>query len=447
MDITIIGTGYVGLCQAVAFSDIGHNVVCVDVAKNKIDMLNNFIEEKSDKLPIFEKGLPELIKKNSARLKFTDNLIEGINSDAIFICVGTPSNENGEADLGALKNVCISIGKNLSLSNKEHALIVTKSTVPIGTHKLVKNIIKQYTNRDFSVVSNPEFLAQGRAMKDSIQPSRIVIGKDNGFAKDTMYKIYKPYEDKGIKLFFMGNTDAELHKYAANAYLATQVSLTNNLANLARAAGADWNKVKKAILEDKRVGRFVNASSGFGGSCFGKDVRELIHSFGRFNVDNSLLKEVINQNIKQKEHFIPRIEKYLSGLEDKRICILGLAFKAGTNDIRGSAAMPIIKGLISSGARINAYDPEAIEETKKELQNFEGKEKITYYNSKEEALEDCDVVLILTEWPEFLEPDFELIKSKLKKAAIFDGRDLFDLKKIESFGFDYFSIGRPDLTK
>ncbi|MEA3379042.1 MAG: UDP-glucose/GDP-mannose dehydrogenase family protein [Nanoarchaeota archaeon] len=447
MNITIIGTGYVGLCQAVAFSDIGHNVVCVDIAEEKIEMLNNFRLDLSNTLPIFEKGLPELIKKNSIRLNFTNDLTKGINSDAIFICVGTPSNEEGEANLSALKKVCASIGKSLHLSNKEMPLIVIKSTVPIGTHTLVQNIISQYTNRPFAVVSNPEFLAQGNAVKDSINPSRIVIGTNNKKAKDIMHQIYQLYENKGIKIFFMSNVDAELHKYAANAYLAAQVSLTNNLANLSRASGGDWNKIKKAVLEDKRVGRFVNSSSGFGGSCFSKDVRELIHSFERFNVDNTLLKEVINQNAKQKNHLVPRIKKYLNSLDGKKIAIWGLSFKAGTNDVRGSASIPIIKGLVEEGAKIKAYDPEAMEETKKELISFEGNENITYANNKEEALEDCDVLLILTEWPEFKNLNFDLIKSRLKNPAIFDGRDLFSLEEMKENCFNYFSIGRSDLIR
>jgi len=448
MKLIVIGTGYVGLCQGAAFSDVGHDVTCVDIIEEKVKMLNNFSKGISNQLPIFEPGLPDLIKKNceAGRLKFTTSLKDGIkNADVVFIAVGTPPNEEGKADLTALKKVCESIGKTIEELGKEYTVVATKSTVPVNTHKVVIEILSQNTTKQFSVVSNPEFLAQGRAVKDCIKPSRIVIGTNDEKSKDIMMNVYKPYERQSIPIYLMSNVDAELHKYAANSYLAAQISLTNNFANLARTIGADWNKVKKAVLADVRVGDFVHSSPGFGGSCFEKDVEEFTHSFEKYGCDNSLLKEVLRQNRLQKQVMGKKVKDYFGNLNGKTIAVWGLSFKPETDDMRCSPSIPLLKTLVKEGARVKAFDPAANEESKKIFVNFEGKDSIEYVHDKYDALEGADALVLMTEWREFRTPDFKLIKQKLNRPLIFDGRDIYTSQEIKENGFEYSSIGKPDI--
>ncbi len=448
MKLTVIGTGYVGLCQGVAFAEEGHNVTCVDIVESKIKMLNDFCAGVSEELPIFEPGLDELIRNNCkiGRIKFTTNLKESIeDADVVFITVGTPPKENGEADLAALKKVSEDVGNAMDESKKDYFIIATKSTVPVGTHKIVKEIISMMTDKEFDIVSNPEFLAQGRAVKDCLNPSRIVIGTDSERAREVMLDIYKPYKEQGINIYLMGNLDAELHKYAANSYLAAQVSLTNNLANLAKAAGANWNKVKEGILADARIGKFVHSSPGFGGSCFEKDVEQLACTFKHYSVDCTLLKEVLKQNKLQKQLLAERIKEHLGNLKGKTIAVWGLAFKAETDDMRGAPSIPLIKELVQAGAKVKAYDPAAIEEAKKVFADFEGKSNIEYVKDRYTVLEGCDALAIVTEWKEFVYSDISEIKRRLKQPIIFDGKDILNVEDIKAYNFYYSSIGKPDI--
>lgn len=448
MKLTVIGTGYVGLCQGAAFAEEGHNVTCVDIVERKIKMLNDFCAGLSEELPLFEPGLPELIRNNSAkdRIQFTTDLKGSIeNSDAVFITVGTPPKENGEADLTALKKVSEDIGSAINDSKKDYFIVATKSTVPAGTHKIVKEIISSRTNKQVDIVSNPEFLAQGRAVKDCLNPSRIVIGTDSEKARRIMLDIYKPYHEQGIPIYLMSNVDAELHKYAANSYLAAQISLTNNFANLAKAAGGDWNKVKEGIVADTRIGKFVHSSPGFGGSCFEKDVEQLTHTFEQYDVDCTLLKEVLRQNKLQKQLLAKRIKNHLGSLDGKTIAVWGLAFKAGTDDMRGAPSVPLIEGLIEAGAKVKAYDPVAVNESKKVFSNFEKRDMICYTEDKYSALDGSDALAIVTEWEEFIGADLGIVKNKLKSPIIFDGKDLFKPEEIMRHGFYYSCIGKPDI--
>ncbi|RME54154.1 UDP-glucose/GDP-mannose dehydrogenase family protein [Candidatus Woesearchaeota archaeon] len=447
MKLTVIGTGYVGLCQGAAFSDVGHNVTCMDVDEAKISMLNDFAYGKSNMLPIFEPGLNELISKNTnlGRLNFTTNLEEAINgADVVFIAVGTPPNDEGKADLSALKTVCKNIGSVYDNINQDYIIVATKSTVPVGTYKVVKEIISSQTDKDFSVVSNPEFLAQGRAVKDCIKPSRIVIGTEDARALKVMLEVYRPYEKQGVPIYLMNNVEAELHKYAANSYLAAQVSLTNNFANLAKIVGADWAKVKEAVLADPRVGRFVHSSPGFGGSCFEKDVEQLTHTMDEYGADSTLLKEVLRQNRLQKELMPKYVKNYFGNLDGKVFALWGLAFKPETNDMRSSASIPLVKRLTEKGAKIKAYDPAAINEAKKV---FGDNRLIEYVHDKYNALEGADALIVMTEWREFRSPDFSLIKNTLKNPVIFDGKDLYTLEEMKQFSLNYITIGKKDFIQ
>ncbi|MEK6816991.1 MAG: UDP-glucose/GDP-mannose dehydrogenase family protein [Nanoarchaeota archaeon] len=448
MKLTVIGTGYVGLCQGAAFAEEGHHVTCVDIDERKVKMLNDFCAGLSEELPIFEPGLDELIRSNSTkgRIMFTTNLKDSIeDADAVFITVGTPPKENGEADLTALRKVSEDIGSAINNSNKDYFIVATKSTVPVGTHKIVEEIISGKTDKQVDIVSNPEFLAQGRAVRDCLNPSRIVIGTGSERARKIMLDIYKPYQDQGFPIYLMSNVDAELHKYAANSYLAAQISLTNNFANLAKVAGGDWNRVKEGILADTRIGKFVNSSPGFGGSCFEKDVEQLTHTFEQYDVDCTLLKEVLRQNKIQKQLLAKRIKGKLGDLKGKTIAVWGLAFKAETDDMRGAPSIPLIEGLIEAGAKIRAYDPVAVNESRKVFGNFEKKDSICYTEDKYSALEGSDALAIVTEWKEFVSADLTRVKQLLRQPVIFDGKDLFKSEEILRYGFYYSSIGKPDI--
>jgi UDPglucose 6-dehydrogenase len=441
MKIGVIGTGYVGSVTGACFAEMGNTVVCVDKDQKKIDQFC------SGKVPLHEKGLDELVARNlkNKTLSFTTDFESAVKkSDILFIAVGTPPNEDGSADLSHVLGVASSIGQMMD----HELIIVDKSTVPVGTaEKVAKNISEELKNRGieipFHVVSNPEFLAQGTAVKDFLEPSRIVIGADDAKVIDTMRELYEPFMRREGRFFAMDAKTAEIVKYASNCFLAAKISVNNELANICSGAGADFDHVRKAMGADPRIGEpFMYAGPGFGGSCFPKDVKALIKTAKDFGYDAEMLRQTLDTNEKQKfvlsQMVIANLGKDLSG---KTFGVWGLAFKAGTDDMRESSALTILSELIRRGAKIQAHDPEAMDMAQRE-DYFGENPNITYFENKYEALKDADAMLIITEWKEFRTPDFEEIKKLLKTPIIFDGRLLYEPKKMKEFGFEYNSIGR-----
>lgn len=457
MRVAVIGTGYVGLVQGAAFADVNHNVICVDKIKEKVEHLNEFCEGKRNDLPILEPDLPRLVKENydKKRLRFTTDINQAVReAKVIFIAVGTPSNEDGSANLTHVRNVAHDIGKAMNYDSETpiYKIIVTKSTVPPMTYKMVHDAIAEETKNEFDVISNPEFLAEGRAVKDCLRPSRIVVGTANAKAASIMDELYAPFKDREVSIMFMSNIDAEMVKYASNTYLAAQVSLTNAMANLSRELGADWRKVLEGVKKDIRVGRFVYPGLGFGGSCFPKDVRELIHTMEQHRqgtVDLDYVKMIVKQNEAQKGLFLPRIEKYCNGVEGKKIAVWGAAFKPETNDVRESAGIHMIKELLLKGAYVSAYEPSGSEQAIFTLSLDEKVKphlsRLSFVSDMYEALKEADGVVITVEWNDFRNPDFMQVKKLLKNPVIFDGKDILNPKQMKDEGFDYFSVGRPDV--
>ncbi|MBU2637799.1 MAG: UDP-glucose/GDP-mannose dehydrogenase family protein [Nanoarchaeota archaeon] len=457
MKIAVIGTGYVGLVQGAAFADVNHSVTCVDKVKEKIIHLNEFCEGKRNDLPILEPDLPRLVKENydKKRLSFTTDINEAVKgAKVIFIAVGTPSNEDGSANLTHVKNVALDIAKAMNYESETpiYKIIVNKSTVPPNTYKVVHDIIASETRNGFDVVSNPEFLAEGRAVKDCLRPSRIIVGTSNAKAASKMEELYAPFKDREVSIMFMSNIDAEMVKYASNTYLAAQVSLTNAMANLSRELGADWRKVLEGVKKDVRVGRFVYAGLGFGGSCFPKDVRELIHTMSMYRgntLDLEYLKKIIEMNEAQKSVFLPRMEKYYGSLEGKKIAVWGTTFKPETNDVRESAGLHMIKELLLRGASVAAYEPSGSEHSLFALSLDENlkphMERLAFAHDMYGALKEAEGVVIAVEWNDFRNPDFEKMKKLMKAPVVFDGKDIINTRHMEDYGFDYFSVGRPDL--
>lgn len=457
MKIAVVGTGFVGLVQGAAMADVNHTVICVDKLEDKIGMLNEFCERKGEELPIEEPGLRELIRENydKKRIRFTTSIDEAVKeSQVIFIAVGTPSKDDGSANLAYVREVAEGIGKAMNYSSESpiYKIIVNKSTVPVGTSKMVSDIVKQQTRNEFDVISNPEFLAEGRAVKDCIRPSRIVIGYSNPRAAALMEQLYEPFKAREVPVIFMSNVDAELVKYASNTYLAAQVACTNMLANLARKSGGDWAKINQAVKKDVRIGKFVYGGLGFGGSCFPKDVREVVHSLKQYGVSETDLKfaqNILDQNEQQKRIFIPRMEEYFQALQGKKIALWGLTFKPETNDTRESAGLQMLSDLLIRGACVSAYDPSGFKHAQHELSVYpETKphlDRLVFASDMYEPLKGADAVVITVEWNDFRNPDFEQMKKLMKRPAVFDGKDILNPKTMEELGFDYFSVGRPDV--
>ncbi|MDO9231849.1 MAG: UDP-glucose/GDP-mannose dehydrogenase family protein [bacterium] len=441
MKIAIIGTGYVGSVTGACFAEMGNTVICVDNNPQKVEQF------KSGKVPLHEKGLDELVEKNlkNKTLNFTTNLEEALStSDIVFIAVGTPPNEDGSADLSHVIGVAKSIGQMM----KHELIIVDKSTVPVGTADLVKKTIqeeqeKRGTSIPFYVVSNPEFLAQGTAVKDFMEPSRIVVGSDDENTLKTMEELYAPFMRREGRFYAMDAKTAETVKYAANSFLAAKISINNELANICARVGADFDLVRKAMGADPRIGEpFMYAGPGFGGSCFPKDVKALIKIAKDYGYTAEMFLQTLETNEKQKHVLADMvIEKFGDNLEGKIFSVWGLAFKAGTDDMRESSALTIINKLIDNGAKIQAYDPEAMKMAKTP-EYFGDNPAITYFENKYEALSGTDGLLIITEWKEFRTPDFSQMKKNLKQPLIFDGRLMYDVKKMQELGFEYRSIGR-----
>ncbi len=436
MKVTIVGSGYVGLVTGACFSEVGIDVTCVDINQKKIDDL------KKGSIPIYEPGLEDMVLRNmkKGRLCFTTSLAEAIeDSEVLFIAVGTPPDEDGSADLKYVLAVARECGKHM----KDYMLVVTKSTVPVGTAQKVKaalqdELTKRSENIPFDVASNPEFLKEGAAIDDFLKPDRIVIGLESERAKDLMSQLYKPFTLNGHPVIFMDITSAEMTKYAANSMLAAKISFINDIANLCEIVGADINLVRKGIGSDSRIGnKFIYPGIGYGGSCFPKDVQALIKTASSYQYELRVLKAVEEVNQDQKLVLFKKIKKYFNNnISGKTIAIWGLSFKPQTDDMREAPSLYIVKSLLEAGAKVKAYDPVAM----KEAQHHFG-DSITYCEDQYEALIDADCIAILTEWPEFKFPNFKIVKKLLNNPVVFDGRNIYDKEQMATSGFDYFCIG------
>jgi UDPglucose 6-dehydrogenase len=432
MKIAVIGTGYVGLVTGTCFAETGNKVTCVDIDTKKVAQL------QSGKIPIYEPGLDELFDRNTTegRLKFTTNLEEGIEgAQVIFLALPTPPGEDGSADLKYILGVAKDLGPLL----KNYAVIIDKSTVPVGTAEKVHAAIAANAKVDFDVVSNPEFLREGVAVDDFMKPDRVVVGTRSAAAKAIMEKLYAPLVRQGNPVIFMDERSAEMTKYAANAFLATKITFMNEIANLCELVGADVDAIRRGIGTDSRIGkRFLFAGIGYGGSCFPKDVQALAKTSSENNYDFQILRSVMAVNEGQKTKLIPTIKSHFDGdLSGKKIAIWGLAFKPYTDDIREAPSLYNIDELIAAGATVVAYDPEAMEK----VQELIG-DKIQYTKGPYEALKGADALLIVTEWPQFRTPEFEVMDALLNNKVIFDGRNLYEPSQMQELGYTYYSIGR-----
>ena len=431
MNITVIGTGYVGLVAGACLADMGNQVICVDNNLDKLEKLKKGI------IPIYEPGLEDLVKSNvlEGRLDFSANIDSAVKiSEVCFIAVGTPLGEDGSADLQYVFGVAESIAKAMN----GYKVIVDKSTVPVGTAEKVTELIKANTNYPFDVVSNPEFLKQGNAVDDFLSPDRVIIGSNSDKATQIMQEIYAPFFRTGNRIIVMDVKSAEMTKYAANSFLATKISFMNEIANLCEKIGANAEMVRVGISTDSRIGnKFLFPGLGYGGSCFPKDVKALIKTGTEFGCDMSIIKSVDDTNKKQRKLFVDKIiNKFGEDLTGKTFAVWGLAFKPKTNDMREAPAITIINDLLKRGAKILAYDPKAIEEAKFYFQDRKKKKKNSY-----DALSNCDCMLLLTEWNEFRRPDFDKIKTLLKSPVIFDGRNQYNAERLKEKGFEYYQIG------
>ncbi len=437
MKIAIVGTGYVGLVTGTCFAETGVDVVCVDIDENKIEKLKQGI------IPIYEPGLEIMVKRNyeKGRLEFTTNLKDCIKEcEAVFIAVGTPPDEDGSADLKYVIAVSREIGKHMD----DYLVAITKSTVPITTSVKVKNAIqeeldKRNSDLTFDVASNPEFLKEGSAIDDFLKPDRIVIGVENEKAEKIMRRLYKPFVLNGHPIIFMDIPSAEMTKYAANSMLATKISFMNDIANLCEIVGADVTNVRKGIGSDPRIGnKFIYAGAGYGGSCFPKDVKALIKTGNENGHNLRILQSVEDVNNDQKRVLFDKINKHFNKqLKGLKIAMWGLSFKPNTDDMREAPSLVLIDELIKAGASVKAYDPVAIEETKRRIGD-----KIEYSNDLYEATIDADALVLVTEWTEFRIPNYKVLDKLLKSKVIFDGRNIYDPEEMKENGYKYYGIGR-----
>jgi UDPglucose 6-dehydrogenase len=440
MKVTIFGTGYVGLVQGAVLSEVGHDVVCVDIDRERIEYLNQ------GRLPIYEPGLQSLIKSNAAakRLRFTTDAKEAVlHGEFQFIAVGTPPDEDGSADLKHVLTVAETIGRHM----QGHRIIVNKSTVPVGTAERVRERIgKTLADADkqaltFDVVSNPEFLKEGNAVGDCMKPDRIIIGTSSQHTEDLMRELYAPFNRNHDKIIVMDARSAELTKYVANCILATKISFMNEMANLAEMLGADIEMVRNGIGSDPRIGyHFIYPGVGYGGSCFPKDVKALIHTADELNFDAMVLKAVEMRNHRQKTTLFQKVNAYFNGdLVGKTFAVWGLAFKPNTDDMREAPSRVLMEALWAAGAHVQAYDPEAMDETRR---IYGDRNDLVLCDTKESALKQANALVIVTEWQNFRAPDFNLIKERMADPIIFDGRNLFEPKLMHDKGITYISVGR-----
>jgi UDPglucose 6-dehydrogenase len=433
MKIAVVGTGYVGLVVGACLAENGNEVICVDKDAAKVRGLQR------GRIPIYEPGLEEYVRRNTAekRLSFTTTLPRAVRfAEVIFIAVGTPMDEDGSADLQHVLSVVREIAKAMN----GYKVIVDKSTVPVGTAERVREVVRRETTHPFSVISNPEFLKQGHAIDDFMKPDRVVIGADDPRGADVMVALYRPFTRTGAPIMVMDTASAELCKYAANAMLATRISFMNEVANVCELFGADVDKVRLAIAADKRIGSaFLFPGVGYGGSCFPKDVKALVHFASAKKYKFRLLEAVESVNEHQKLRLVEKLEKHFGpgGLKGKRIGVWGLAFKPRTDDMREAPAIPIVNGLLARGAKVQVFDPEAMRIARSIFGS-----KVHYATNAYDALTGADALAIITEWNEFREPDLDRMKSLMKTPLIFDGRNLYEPRNMQAHGFTYHSIGR-----
>jgi UDPglucose 6-dehydrogenase len=431
MKIAVVGTGYVGLVVGACLAENGNNVICVDKDADKIATLT------SGKMTIYEPGLEELVRRNSAeeRLSFSTDLPGAVKtSEIVFIAVGTPQGENGSADLKHVLDVARSVGQAMN----KYTVVVDKSTVPVGTAREVRATIARETTQPFSVVSNPEFLKQGAAIEDFMKPDRVVVGVDDDRAGQVMRELYAPFTRTGAPIMIMDTASAELCKYAANSILATRISFMNEIANVCELVGADIDQVRKAIGSDRRIGTsFLFAGVGYGGSCFPKDVKALLKSSEDNGYDFRILRAVESVNQRQKRRLVEKMRAHFGDLKGKQIALWGLAFKPRTDDMREAPAITVVEELLELGARVKAFDPEASETARKLFGD-----SIELCEKSYDALHDADALVIVTEWSAFREPDFKKMRQLMKSPVVFDGRNIYSPAQMRALGFSYFSIGR-----
>jgi UDPglucose 6-dehydrogenase len=441
MQIAVVGTGYVGLVAGACLAETGNDVICCDIDEKKIARLN------AGEIPIYEPGLEPLVARNLAdgRLRFTTDVSAAVSAaEIIFIAVGTPPGEDGSADLQHVLAVAQTVGRNMPSDGPEK-IVITKSTVPVGTATKVREAIRRFTDRPVHVCSNPEFLKEGAAVQDFMKPDRVVIGVDSSYARDKLGELYSPFVRSGKPVLFMDIASAEITKYAANAMLATRISFVNTIAALCEVVGADVSLVRQGIGTDQRIGpNFLFAGIGYGGSCFPKDVKALIHTLDGYGVNSVLLEGVEEVNAGQKRLLLDRVvERFGEDLTGRTFGVWGLSFKPETDDMREAPSLTIVAGLVERGATVRAHDPEAMHEAERYFADHIATGAVKLCTHNYEAISGADALLVLTEWQPYRHPDFERIKSLLSEPTIFDGRNLYEPHKMQERGFTYVSVGRP----
>ena len=437
MNIGIVGTGYVGLVTGACFSEMGMNVTCIDIDKNKIEKL------QKGEIPIYEPGLWELVQRNSrkGRLHFATDLASELdNLSVVFVAVGTPPGEDGSADLSHVLAVASQFGKNI----KKYTLLVIKSTVPVGTSKKVRQRVEEELERrgekiEFDVASNPEFLKEGAAIKDFMSPDRVVVGVSSDKARHIMEKIYKPFQMSKYRIIFMDIMSAEMTKYASNSMLATRISFMNEIARLCEITGADVQKVRAGMAADTRIGnKFLYPGCGYGGSCFPKDVKALIRTGAEKGYDMKIISAVEEVNEEQKKIVFHKLQKGLGSVKDKTVSLWGLSFKPETDDMREAPSVVVANLLLEAGAKVKVYDPIAMDECRNRYLG----DKVTYAKDIYDCVQDADAVALITEWKEFRVPNWERVRKLMKGNVVVDGRDIYTPAEVQSLGFEYYSIGR-----
>jgi UDPglucose 6-dehydrogenase len=443
MNVTVVGTGYVGLVSGTCFADSGNDVICVDIDEQKIERL------KGGEVPIYEPGLNHVFDRalRENRLTFTTNLRDAVKpADVIFLCLPTPPGANGQADLTAVTKVAGELGKMFNEFG-DYKIVVNKSTVPVGTADSVRESIAAHTETEFDVVSNPEFLREGAAVDDFMKPERVVIGTSSKRAADIMTTLYEPFVRSGNPIIVMDERSAEITKYAANAMLATKITFMNEVANICERVGANVDQVRRGIGTDSRIGkRFLFAGIGYGGSCFPKDVQAIHYTANHFGYDFRILDSVMKVNESQKLSIVEKIDKHYKGeLKGKKFGVWGLSFKPETDDVREAPSLYIAQELAKRGVQMKAYDPEAIE-TFKQASDKDTLANITFVNERDSVLDDIDALIICTEWNEFRRPDIDTFKVRMRAPVLFDGRNLYELEDAENAGLMYYSVGRPTIN-
>lgn len=441
MRVTVIGSGYVGLVVGACLAETGNDVIGADIDAAKIEALNR------GQVPIYEPGLDDLVERNLAegRLRFTTDVGGAVtDADVIFIAVGTPPGEDGSADLQHVLAVAETIGRHLGPEGPE-PIVVTKSTVPVGTAAKVKATIARYARRPFHVCANPEFLKEGAAVQDFMKPDRVVIGVESEYAREKLAELYAPFVRTGNPILFMDIPSAEITKYAANAMLATRISFMNLIAQLCEEVGADVEKVRLGVGTDRRIGpSFLFAGVGYGGSCFPKDVKALIHTMRQAGLDVSLLEGVEAINRQQRERLLEKILRYFQGtLQGRTLAVWGLAFKPETNDMREAASLTVVRRLTQAGAHVVAHDPQALEEAQRYFADLLRSGQLDLARHPYDAVRNADALIVLTEWAVYRNPDFDALRASMRQPVIFDGRNLWSPEKMADHGFVYISVGRP----